>query len=399
MTVHFGSGTRLPEDVKREIVRRYTADDESIRVIAAAIGCSYGAAHLALSTAGTSRRFRAGSRRPAARATRRPAADPSGRTLTPGAAAPAPGGERAWPLTRAAELEASSAERPLRSDDLDHLCATADGVLLTGDLRNVPGGTPVGWSNRRAIVWSLPIPAGIRAQAALRLAARPGVRTVTIVGNRSNPERLAVACTYAAQLAAARTNVRRAGPPITAEHPPVTPPGTVRVPHLVTTTGTVTKDLVVWELMTVDQALSWFVHPLPDPRLVESRIPQLLALRAAARSRRLPATDAGRRLAGLLTDRPLSIRLVYQHPTLFTDLLADAHRQPANAREATRPSPPRSPAISAPDGVTIPESIGGCSPRRNLRGSYAAATSGPIPPRNSSPPAAAPPLHPWELPV
>jgi hypothetical protein len=299
---------------------------------------------------------------------------------------------------RAAEPETPAGERPLRSDDLDHLSAAAKGVLLTGDLRNLPGGTPVGWSNQRNIVWSLPIPAGIRAQAALRLAARPGVRTVTIVGNRSNPQRLAVACTYAAHLAAARTNVRRAGPAITAEHPPVTPPGTVRVPHLVTTTGTATKDLVVWELMTVEQALSLLGPALPDPRIVESRIPQLLALRAAARSRRLPATDAGRRLASLLTDRPLSIRLVYQHPTLFTDLLTDPH-QPASAHEATRPSPTRSPTISAADGVAIPESIGGCSPRRNRQGFYAVATSGPIPSRNTSPPAAARPLHPWELPV
>ncbi len=351
MTVHLGGGTRLPADVKREIVRRYTADDEPIRVIAAAVGCSYVAAHLALTSAGTPKRSGAGPRKPAAaRATRRTAADPSGRTLTPGGgAAPAPGrGGRARPaaLMRAAEPETPAGERPLRSHDLDHISAAANGVLLTGDLRNLPGGTPVGWSNQRNIVWSLPIPAGIRAQAALRLAARPGVRTVTIVGNRSNPQRLAIACTYAAHLAAARTSLRRTGPAITAEHPPVTPPGTVRVPHLVTTTGTVTKDLVVWELMTVEQALSWLGPALPDPRLVESRIPQLLALRAAARCGRLPATDAGRRLAGLLTDRPLSIRLVYQHPALFAELLTD--RQPAKAHESTRQSPTRSPTPPAP---------------------------------------------------
>ena len=166
MTVHLGGGTRLPADVKREIVRRYTADDEPIRVIAAAVGCSYVAAHLALTSAGTPKRSGAGPRKPAAaRATRRTAADPSGRSGPGRKSAPAA-------LMRAAEPETPAGERPLRSHDLDHISAAANGVLLTGDLRNLPGGTPVGWSNQRNIVWSLPIPAGIRAQAALPAPTR-----------------------------------------------------------------------------------------------------------------------------------------------------------------------------------------------------------------------------------
>ncbi|MGH3886048.1 MAG: hypothetical protein ACRDSZ_05640 [Pseudonocardiaceae bacterium] len=75
--------------------------------------------------------------------------------------------------------------------------------------------------------------------------------------------------------------------------------------------------------MTAEQALCWLGGPLPeDKRLhIEQKLTGLRALRSQARGGRLPGTDAGRRLADWLTNRYLSIRMVYQHIDLFLGLL------------------------------------------------------------------------------
>src|SRR5439155_10155771 len=99
------------------------------------------------------------------------------------------------------------------------------------------------------------------------------------------------------------------------------------IPHLVTVRGgeeAPTCDAVVWELTTGAAARQWLGAPVPDPTFVEAHLPQLLALRGAARADQLPATAAGQRLAALLHGRPLplSIQLVYRHLDLLRVLLA-----------------------------------------------------------------------------
>ncbi len=81
--------------------------------------------------------------------------------------------------------------------------------------------------------------------------------------------------------------------------------------------------------MTRTEARNWLGIPLPDQAFVEAHLPDLLALRAAARTGQLPATPAGQRLAGLLRGRPLplSIQLVYRHLDLFRVLVASRGEQ------------------------------------------------------------------------
>lgn len=86
------------------------------------------------------------------------------------------------------------------------------------------------------------------------------------------------------------------------------------------------EDRTVWEVMAAEKALCWLGGLLPekDKRLlIEQKLTRLLALRSQARTERLPDTEAGRRLADWLTNRYLSIRMVYQHIDLFLDLLDD----------------------------------------------------------------------------
>jgi hypothetical protein len=226
---------------------------------------------------------------------------------------------RSVPPTVALE---AGAEPPMRIADLDQIGDAPGGLLLVGDVHDLPGAAPVGWTARRSIVWSLPVPAEASAEAALRLTGRPGVRGISIVGSHGLPYRRAIASTYAAHLTVARTNRDLAGPWITAEDPPVVPDGAVRLPHFVTVNGpTTTDDIVVWELMTTGTARRWLGKPLPDPDFVEQHLTDVLHLRAAVRAQRLPPTPAGRRLAVLLQHRRLSIRLIYQHHALVTDLL------------------------------------------------------------------------------
>jgi hypothetical protein len=246
-----------------------------------------------------------------------------GATNAPRQAAAPP--SRRLPRQRAATPDASTTagpERPMRIADLDQVSDALGGLLLVGDLHDLPDAVPVGWTIRRSIIWSLPIRAGLCAEAALRLTQRHGIRAICMVGSHSLPYRRAVASTYAAHLTVARTGRDLPGPWITAEDPPAVPDGALRLPHFVTVNGPAnTEDLVVWELMTAGTARRWLGEPLPDPSFVEQHLTDVLQLRAAVRARRLPHTPPGRRLAVLLQHRRLSIRLIYQHHSLFTELL------------------------------------------------------------------------------
>lgn len=58
--------------IRDDMIRRYVGSRQSLREIAAAVGCSYGTVHLVLTTAGVALRSRGGS-------SRRAAAEPVGR--------------------------------------------------------------------------------------------------------------------------------------------------------------------------------------------------------------------------------------------------------------------------------------------------------------------------------
>jgi hypothetical protein len=99
----------------------------------------------------------------------------------------------------------------------------------------------------------------------------------------------------------------------------------VHVPHLVTlrdSTGGLI-DTVVWELLAGQAARRRLGVGLPDPAPVEAYLPDLLALRAATRTGRLPA-GLSAPLAALLNGQssPLSIEVVYRHLDVFLNHFA-----------------------------------------------------------------------------
>jgi hypothetical protein len=111
--------------------------------------------------------------------------------------------------------------------------------------------------------------------------------------------------------------------------------GVVRLPHLtVIERDSTLTDTVIWEVMEARRAHDWLGADLPDQAFFEDHLPELLTLRRRIRAGTLPASPAGVELARLLTDRYLSLRLVYQHPTLFRALLDEerARSLPAGGR-------------------------------------------------------------------
>ncbi len=157
---------------------------------------------------------------------------------------------------------------------------------------------------------------------------RPGVHAVSLAAAGEQPARVAVALHLASHLGRVRCGgLTPARPYLTSPGQPATPDDLVRIPHLVTVRAaetTSTSDEVVWERTTRAAARQWLGGPLPDQAFVEAHLPDLLALRAAARAGQLPPTAAGQRLAALLHGRPLplSIQLVYRRLDLFRVLLA-----------------------------------------------------------------------------
>jgi hypothetical protein len=203
------------------------------------------------------------------------------------------------------------------------------------------------WSDRviskdvvGTLVWSASH--GHGEQHGLLTLERPGVRAVCLAPRGADPRRVRAALQLSRRLGAQRAGGAGWAPAyLTSPTPPATPRDLVRVPHLVTIcrdTGELADhhahapaDAVVWELMPTGAAQRWLGAPLPDQGLVETHLDALLALRTAARTRRLPATTAGARLAALLHGRPepLSIALVYRHLDLFRDLCAETAEAPA----------------------------------------------------------------------
>lgn len=207
------------------------------------------------------------------------------------------------------------------------------GTLFSGLLLLREGSRPAGsralgrrWNED---VFLVPAQTQTLAEAGIRGAARSGTAAVVLhTGGEADPARLALI--FALHLGALRCrDPHPVRPCVTSVFPPHLPGShLVRVPHLLAVRlwCRTIEDHALWEVMTADDARAWLGGPLPEQEkrlLIEQKLPGLLALRSHARAGRLPPSDAGRRVAELLTRRYISIRMVYQHIDLFLDLLAD----------------------------------------------------------------------------
>lgn len=213
-------------------------------------------------------------------------------------------------------------ERVFAPSDLGQMMPGREPALLsTGSWPGNPS-QAAGRAAGGAVMWSTPVGDDGAESAAIRLGGRAGVHTVSLVAATTDTARGALVSAFAEHLAEVRAGRLLHGVWITAASRPDPQPGWVRLPHLLTITADGgLDDTVVWELMPAAVVPRWLGGLLPDQSFIESRLDALLALRRAARDGRLPATVAGRHLAGLLRDRYLSLRLVYQHPQLFSALL------------------------------------------------------------------------------
>ncbi|MFH0246115.1 hypothetical protein ACGRHY_27700 [Streptomyces sp. HK10] len=166
------------------------------------------------------------------------------------------------------------------------------------------------------------------AQRALAASASPsGAVAFPARPGGAVPHEIGLALAFADHLTACR-NGRPVGPCSPGLVPPPVPDKAVRLPHLVWAArpphGHETAT-VVWELLPRLAAEQWLGAPLPDQAFFEERLTGLLHLKQRARFGLPPDVPAWRPLADLLAGgRYLSIRLVYQHPGLFHDLLTEA---------------------------------------------------------------------------
>jgi len=195
-------------------------------------------------------------------------------------------------------------------------------LLTTGDGPPTPDARLAGTTTCGGPLWSTHVTAAGLGSAAAQLAGHAGVNTVTLAPALTPPPQLGLASAFATHLSAERARQHLTGTWITSSARPDPLPGFVRLPHLLTvTTVPTSQDTVVWELMAHAAIPAWLDGPLPEPLFAEIHHDALLRLRAAARHGHLPETAEGRQLGRLLRDRYLSLRLVYQHPHLFTTLL------------------------------------------------------------------------------
>lgn len=165
---------------------------------------------------------------------------------------------------------------------------------------------------------------GRLVEEAMRLAVTGKASAIAMVSGGRTAGSTDLALPFSRHLRDVRARRGLLGTWITAADRPETDERVVvRVPHLVArfSNGVVT-DSVVWEVLDAAAARRWLTDAVPEASF-EEQLPALLRLRRAAREHRLPATPAGAALGILLAQRYLSILLVYRHPRLFAELLAD----------------------------------------------------------------------------
>ncbi len=205
------------------------------------------------------------------------------------------------------------------------------------------------------LVWS---EAGLQPErTGLHTLHRVNVRAVSLAPAGRELQRVWAAIQFAWRLGAPtpdtmrpNTTMRRAR--LTSVDRPATVDRSVRLPHLTTVryvTGTVT-DMVVWELMPRAAAPQWSRISPADEAFVEANVHRLLTLRAAARDRRLPATEAARRLADALRGRPLTIRTVYGRLDLVRPVLDEIGEPVRRRARRTREEPATHAEMSDAEG-------------------------------------------------
>jgi hypothetical protein len=162
-------------------------------------------------------------------------------------------------------------------------------------------------------------------QAGLNLLRDPGVVAAALYPPDGEREGW-LGLEFAAHLAGyRRTLAIPPAPCLTSlERPDPLPDRAVRVPHLATIEdpGNEIRDLVVWEVMTAHDALSWLGQPLPAQAWFEDHLPAVLGLRRQLRDGTLPATPGSSSLVAALAGRYLSIRFAYQNPALIADVIS-----------------------------------------------------------------------------
>lgn len=160
---------------------------------------------------------------------------------------------------------------------------------------------------------------------AVAVAVQQGIRAVCLAGKGADPGAVQIGLDFALHLRSLRGPFGGRTRAFTVSPAPPAPlPGVVRLPHLIAVNHDhQLHDEVMWELLPTYLVPQWLGRPLPDLVITDTHIAALMRLRGLARYGQLPTTPAGRALAGLLRDRYLSIKLVYQHPDLFRTLIAD----------------------------------------------------------------------------
>ena len=165
--------------------------------------------------------------------------------------------------------------------------------------------------------------------AAQAVAARavPGVSAVAFaVGTAPAAQEIGLALAFADHLREHRTGLLGANRPcaVSPARPPQVDGDLVRLPHLISVDrGGRRQDGALWELLPGAEIEPWLGAPLPEgAALVERHLGHLLRLRRAAYLGTLPRSGPHGMLRDLLArGRYFSIRFVYQHIDLFTDLL------------------------------------------------------------------------------
>lgn len=101
-----------------------------------------------------------------------------------------------------------------------------------------------------------------------------------------------------------------------------TTPTMLRLPHFVTVRARATpQDAVVWEWISRSDVANWLRGPVPDLGWVHAHLPDLLVLRATARTGHLLDTPEHRELADALRHRYFSGRFVLEHHELIRRLI------------------------------------------------------------------------------
>jgi hypothetical protein len=124
-----------------------------------------------------------------------------------------------------------------------------------------------------------------------QVSRRPGVRGIALAPAGSHPAHLQAALHLAHRLTNETAQPSRPGEVrVVSPVAPDTPEELVRVPHLVTlhSDTNAATDAALWELLSAQTARDRFGTGQAELRAIEASVPQLIALRTASRTGRIP---------------------------------------------------------------------------------------------------------------